>query len=119
MSLGGLALGGGGQLDGIKEGMKKTNHDVTHYMGLPHPGSPLVFPPPPFLHRANLSRPHPSGKGRGGCSGGWRFQGDAVGFEPTSLKRGEGLTAGLSRVLEGRNGVAKAKVVVVGWVEDE
>ena len=42
---------------------------VTHYMSLLHPWSPLVFPPPPFLHRANLSRPHPSGKGRGGCSG--------------------------------------------------
>ena len=42
---------------------------VTHYMGLPHPGSPLVFFPPLFLHRVNLSRPHPSGKGRGGCSG--------------------------------------------------
>ena len=42
---------------------------VTHYMGLPHPGSPLVFFPPLFLHRVNLSRPHPFGKGRGGCSG--------------------------------------------------
>ena len=28
MSLGGLALGGGGQLDGTNEGMKKMNHDV-------------------------------------------------------------------------------------------
>ena len=42
---------------------------MTHYVGLPHPGSPLMFLPSPFLHRANLSRPHPSGKGRGGCSG--------------------------------------------------
>jgi len=42
---------------------------MMHYLGLPHPGSPLVFPPPPFLHRENLRRPHPSGKGRGGCSG--------------------------------------------------
>jgi len=63
---------------------------VTHYMGLPHPGSPLVFPPPPFLHRANLSRPHPSGKGRGGCSGGWRFQGDAVGLSPHPSREGRG-----------------------------
>jgi hypothetical protein len=42
---------------------------MTHYMGLPHPGSPLMFLPSPFLHRVNLSRPHPSRKGRGGCSG--------------------------------------------------
>ena len=29
---------------------------------------PLAFLPPPFLRRGNLSHPHPSGKGRGGCS---------------------------------------------------
>jgi len=38
----------------------------THWMGLPMHGSPLVFPPTQFLHRARTNRPHPFGKGRGG-----------------------------------------------------
>jgi hypothetical protein len=42
---------------------------MMHYMGLPHPGSPLVFLRLPFLHRANLSRPHPSGKGGADAAG--------------------------------------------------
>jgi hypothetical protein len=37
---------------------------------------------------------------------------------PTSLDRGEGPFSELSRVVEGGR-VARAKVVVVGWVEDE
>ena len=39
----------------------------TYWLGLPLPGSPLVFLLPQILHRARTSRPHPSGKGRGGC----------------------------------------------------
>jgi hypothetical protein len=35
-------------------------------------------------------------------------------MKPTSLKIGEGLRAGLLRVVEGEGGVARAKVVVVG-----
>jgi hypothetical protein len=42
---------------------------MTHYTGLPLHGSPLVFLHPKILRRASWSRPHPSGKGRGGCSG--------------------------------------------------
>ena len=40
----------------------------THQMGLLFLGYPLVFHPPLFFRRANLRHPHPSGKGRGGCS---------------------------------------------------
>jgi hypothetical protein len=40
---------------------------VTHHTGLPFHGSPLIVLPPQFLHRARISRPHPVGKGRGGC----------------------------------------------------
>ena len=69
---------------------------VTHYMGLPLPGSPLMYLRPPFLHRASLSRPDPSGKGRGRCSGTCVPEcAEALEFEPTSLKRGEGLVFGL------------------------
>ena len=42
---------------------------ATHWLGLPPPGYPLVFLPPKLLHRAKTSRPHPSGKERGGY--GW------------------------------------------------
>ena len=41
-----------GQWDGRNKGIAKTNHDgccdscfVMHFMGLPNPGSPLMFPP--------------------------------------------------------------------------
>ena len=61
--------------------------------------------PPPFLRRANLSHPHPSGKGRGGCSGaGISEQVQAFELEPTSLKRGEGLIAEMQRLVEGEMG---------------
>jgi len=51
--------------------MANTNHDdnrrgsffVTYCTGLPYPGSPLVFIRPRFPRRANVSRPHPFGKG--------------------------------------------------------
>ena len=77
---------------------------VTHIMVLPFPASPLVNLPPPFPHRASLSRPHPSGKGRGGCNE-VRGSGcaEALVCEPTSLKGGEGLIAGLSRLVGGRS----------------
>ena len=42
-----------------------------------------------------------------------------VSIEPTSLERGEGLISGWLGVVEGESEVAKAKVVVVEWVEDE
>jgi len=43
---------------------------VTHLLGLPPPGSPLVFLPsyPPV--EPDGTGPHPSGEGRGGC--GWK-----------------------------------------------
>ena len=37
----------------------------TYYAGLPLPGSPLAFLTPHFLCRVGITRPHPSGKGRG------------------------------------------------------
>jgi len=78
---------------------------VTQRIGLPYPGSPLVFLPPPFLRRANLSRPHACEKGRGECSG-VAVSGPVQAFElePTSLKRGEGLISELQRVVEGEMG---------------
>jgi len=48
---------------------------VTHWMGLPFHGSPLMVLPPQLRRPARRSRPHPSGKGRGscGCGYGWRW----------------------------------------------
>ena len=63
-----------GQWGGMREGMGKTNHgfhrgsfSVTHWMGLPIHGSPLMYSSPRFLRRARIRRPFPFGKGRGGC----------------------------------------------------
>jgi len=39
----------------------------THSMGLPLPGPPLMFFSPQIHHRTTINRPHPFGKGRGGC----------------------------------------------------
>ena len=54
--------------------MNRNGHDVcrgscfvTYRAGLPIPGSPLGFPPPRFLLRARMSRPHPFEKGKGDC----------------------------------------------------
>jgi hypothetical protein len=88
--------------------MSKTNHDkchgscfVMHCMGLSFPGSPFMYLPPPFLDRVSLSHLHPSGKGRGGCSGVRACEwAEVIGFEPTSLKRGEGLVSGQMGVAE-------------------
>jgi hypothetical protein len=78
---------------------------MTHHPGLPLHGSPLVFILPQILRQVDLSRPHPSGKGRGGCDGvGISEQIQVLALEPTSLKRGEGLTAGLYRAVEGEMG---------------
>ena len=53
----------------------------------------------------SLSRPHPFGKGRGGCTGDLASEGvKAVLNEPTSLNRGEGLVAGLTGEVGGREG---------------
>ena len=59
-----------------RNGRKRTTTNswsvfVTHQMGLPFHGSPLLVLPPQFLYPARRSRPHPSGKGRGGCSCGY------------------------------------------------
>ena len=104
---------GGGVRDvsgGMEEWITKTNHDkrrgsffVTHWMGLPLTGSPLVFLPPLFHRRARMIRPsHWKGEGR------WRVRvrPDCVLLRlvgvlvigPTSLKGGEGL---LARYLRG------------------
>jgi hypothetical protein len=73
---------------------------MTHYPGLPLHGSPLVVILPQILRRTNLNHPHPFGKGRGGCSGSRLSRVVVVfRFEPTSLKRGEGLASGLPRML--------------------
>ena len=45
--------------------------------------------------RASINRPHPFGKGRGGCGSILACEGvAAASIEPTSLKGGEGLTVG-------------------------
>ena len=74
------------------------------------PGPPTSWVPPRVLRSPNAPSsndepPTSLGKGRGRCdrvgiSG--RIQ--AFGFEPTSLKRGEGLVSGLLRVFEGEMG---------------
>jgi hypothetical protein len=67
-------------------------------MGLPLPGSPLVFSiPTKFSIELAWAGPHPFGKRRGGCSGVLASEGaEVLPFEPTSLSRGEGLaTVGL------------------------
>jgi hypothetical protein len=89
-------------------------------VGLPLPGSPLVFLPPHLLHRARLSRPHPSGKGRGrcGCACVSELTGVLV-VEPTSLNRGEGLVAGLSVCGCERSGVVRGKVWGRWWRRKE
>jgi len=75
----------------------KTNHDkcrgssfMTHLMGLPLPGSPLVFVPPQFPRRTSMNPPISLSKGRGGS--GCALAGALV-VEPTYLNRGEGLMA--------------------------
>jgi hypothetical protein len=76
---------------------------MMHYTGLPLHGSPLVFLHPKILRRVRSSRPHPSGKGRGGwgstvCP---RLLG-LLKIRPTSLMRGEGPNSGSSRVVESK-----------------
>ena len=58
-------------------------------------GPSLVFLPLRILRRVSLSRPHPFGKGRGGCSSTLACEGAVTMLtEPTSLNRGEGLVTG-------------------------
>ena len=66
-SLGGLALGGGGQLDGMNEGMKCSSWFIfiTHYMGLPHPGFPPCASLSPIPSSSELEPPTSLWKGEG------------------------------------------------------
>ena len=73
-------------------------------------GLVVVWVSPVFLHprtlrRSRLACPHPFGKGRGGCT--YVFtseEPEAVLIEPTSLNRGEGLVARLTREAGGGEG---------------
>ena len=109
---------------GMNEKMKKMNHDVhrgsfSGRTGLPYPGSPLVYLPPPFLRRANLSRPYPYGK-RGADAAGCAFPSKSRRFNlsPHPSKEGRGSFPGWRLWLTAKS-EAGAKVVVMGWVEDE
>jgi len=68
----------------------KTSHDfvvvrfVTHYLGLPLPGSPLGFPPSHHLSTKKETGPHPSGEGRGSCRRAEAFR-VVVGLAASSL----------------------------------
>ena len=78
--------------------------EETHQMGLLFLGYPLVFCPPLFFHQANLCHPHSSGKRRGRCSKvGGSKRVEAFEFEPTSLKRGEGLISRWLGVVEDKS----------------
>jgi len=95
---------------------------VMHRMGHSYPGSPLVFLHPIFLHpiflhQATLSRPHPSGKGRGEwhstlcvCACWWHWR-----LGPHPSKEGRGSLPGCSMRLRAKWG----QRVVVGWLEDK
>ena len=82
---------------------------VVRFRDIP-PGPPTSWVPPRVLRSPNAPSsndepPTSLGKGRGGCDGvGISGRIQAFGFEPTSLKRGEGLVSGLLRVFEGEMG---------------
>ena len=75
---------------------------MTHFVGLPLTGSPLVFLCPPSLRQTTISCPHPLEKGRGSwgcilaCEGAVALVG-----EPTSPNRGEGVAVELWGVVAG------------------
>ena len=76
----------------------------------PGPPSPTSWVPPcvpcsPNAPSSNDEPPTSLGKGRGGCGRvGVSERIQVFGFEPTSLKRGEGLVSVLSCVFEGEMG---------------
>ena len=92
---------------------------VTYHLGLPLPGSPLVFSALQMLHRAMMSRPHPLERG-GADATGLAFPGEfrRLDLSPHPSREGRGSFPGCCVCLRAR-WVARAKVVVVGWVEDE
>jgi hypothetical protein len=55
-----------------------------------------------------MGRPHPFGKGRGGCTCDLASEGvEAISNEPTSINGGEGLVSGLMGEVGGREGKRK------------
>ena len=69
-------------------------------LGLPLPGSPLMFLNPPFLRQATRSCSHPVEKRRDSC--GFILtseEAEVLSIGPTSLKRGEGLFTGWLHVI--------------------
>ena len=87
-------------------------------------GPPTSWVPPgvypsPNPASSEIKQPTSLWKGRQGCSMAWVAErGVVVVFGPTSLKRGEGPLSRLSGMVEPK-WVARVKMVVVGWVEDE
>jgi hypothetical protein len=75
---------------------------------------PSSLPHFPLLtHLLSPSRPHPFGKGRGGCACALASEGaEAVLIEPTSLNRGEGLVTGFAGEFGGVEGEGEGKVMV-------
>ena len=98
----GVSFSPGGGIRAVSKGsmgglITKTNHDkcrgscfVTHLMGLPLPGPPLVYLHPQNLCRARTNRPHPSEKGMG-----W-----SAGFRASALAGGVVHSMVLVRVVE-------------------
>ena len=97
---------------------------VMHWVGLPLPGSPLIYLPlsispclsPSPTHLPLLSCPHPSGKGRGRCSRVCISECAAFLFAPTSLKRGEGLVSGHLHMDQGGKGKGSGRRMSGGWM---
>jgi len=69
LALGTRVVSGIGWNEGSGKRPRQTSWFVfeTHSMGLPLRGSPLMFFSPQIHHRMTINRPHPFGKGRGGC----------------------------------------------------
>ena len=92
----------------------------THWMGLPIPGSPLVFFHPPFLRRSPQFPPSsehkpahiPLERGGAGMVAVCYVHPGVLLIKPTSLMRGKGLIAGLWGVV-GRELRCRGRMVVV------
>jgi len=87
----------------------------THWMGLPVPGSPLVFLHPQTLRLSTRSHPHPSKKRRAGAAGirGCPLAGEVGDRAHIPQERG-GAPGWLNVCGWGRNEVVRTKVVVAG-----